>query len=85
MNDYNFDAISGKLHVVTEFCPGGALRNLLIRSRVHGSSECQRKSVNLASTIHQNQLLKIAADVTNGMAHLSSQKVLNCSVFLILA
>ena len=70
----NFNQISGKFHVVTEFCPGGALRDLLLKSRVH-LSENLPKYVNLASTLHQNDLLKFAADISNGMAHLSSQKV----------
>ena len=67
---------SGKLHVVTEFCPGGALRDILIKSRVHRSSEDKQKYViNLASTLHEKDLLKIAAEISSGMAHLSSQKV----------
>ena len=64
--------------MVTEFCSGGGLRDLLIKSRVHRSSEDQQKYVNLASTLHQKDLLKIAVDVCNGMAHLASRKVLHC-------
>ena len=74
--DY-YDTISGKLHVVTEFCPGGALRNFLIESRVPYLSDNKPKYANIASKLHQTELLKIAADVSNGMAHLSSQKVLH--------
>ena len=75
--DY-YDTISGKLHVVTEFCPGGALRNFLIDSRVHCLSDNKQKYANIASKLHHTELLKIAADVSYGMAHLSSQKVLHC-------
>ena len=63
---------SGKMHLVTEFCSGGSLRKLLIDSRVYSSSD----HANMVSTLNQNQLLKVAVDIANGMAHLSSQKVL---------
>ena len=64
--------ISGKMHILTEFCPGGSLRKLLIDSRV-----CSLPGhVNMVSTLNHRQLLKNAVDVANGMVHLSSQKVL---------
>ena len=66
---------SGKLHVITEFCCGGNLRHLLINSRVYPSEESSTNYINLASKLNHRQLLKIAADVANGMIHLSSQKV----------
>ena len=64
--------ISGKMHILTEFCSGGSLRKLLIDSRVYSSPSY----TNMVSTLNHNQLLKFAVDVANGMAHLSSQKVL---------
>ena len=65
---------SGKLHIVTEFCSGGSLRNLLIKSRVN-PSENSPDYINMTSTLSHRELLKLAVDVANGMAHLSSQKV----------
>ena len=57
---------------MTEFCSGGSLRHLLINSRVNPS----KNSVDyMASTLNHRELLKLAVDVANGMAHLSSQKV----------
>ena len=58
-----------------EFCPGGNLRSLLIKSRVYPSEENSSNYINLASTLNHRQLLKVAADIANGMAHLSAQKV----------
>ncbi|XP_028390734.1 uncharacterized protein LOC114515639 isoform X2 [Dendronephthya gigantea] len=67
--------IEGKLHVITEFCPGGSLRSLLINSRIERKEEhLPFTYVNLASTLNHRQLLKIAADISSGMIHLSSQK-----------
>ena len=71
---------SGKLHIVTELCPGGSLLELLINSRVYPSNENSSNYINMASTLNQRQLLKISADIANGMVHLSSQKV--CDVFI---
>jgi serine/threonine protein kinase len=58
-----------------EFCPGGNLRNLLIKSRVYPSEEKSSNYINLASTLNHRQLLKIAADIANGMDHLATHKV----------
>ena len=60
------------MHILTEFCSGGSLRKLLIDSRVYSSPSY----TNMVSTLNHNQPLKFAVDVANGMAHLSSQKVL---------
>jgi hypothetical protein len=65
----------GKLHVITELCTGGNLRHLLINSRVYPSGENSSNYINLSSTLNHRQLVKIAADISNGMVHLSSQKV----------
>ena len=59
--------VSGKLLVVTEFCPGGNLRNFLRSSRVDYQ--------NLTPSLNDRQLLKIALDVVSGMVHLSHHKV----------
>ena len=67
---------SGKLHIVTEFCSGGSLRNLFIKSRVI-PLENSTDSINMTSTLSHHELLKFAVDVANGMTHLSSQKVSN--------
>ncbi|XP_028419117.1 fibroblast growth factor receptor 4-like [Dendronephthya gigantea] len=70
--------IEGKLHLITEFCPGGSLRSLLINSRIQRKEEdFPAKYVNLASTLNHGQLLKIAADISNGMIHLSSQRIVH--------
>ncbi|CAB4024252.1 tyrosine- kinase receptor Tie-1-like, partial [Paramuricea clavata] len=63
-----------KLHVVIEFCPGGNLRNFLLNSRVYPSTENSSNYINMTSTLNHRQLLKIAVDISNGMAHISSQK-----------
>jgi serine/threonine protein kinase len=71
-----FHNTSGNLHVVIEFCPGGNLRNLLLNSRVgYPSPENSSNYINMTSTLNHRQLLKIAVDISNGMVHLSSQKV----------
>ena len=62
------------MHIVTEFCSGGSLRHLLINSRVN-PSENSPDYINMTSTLNHRELLKLAVDVANGMAHLSSQKV----------
>ena len=62
------------MHIVTEFCSGGSLRNLLIKSRVN-PSEDSPDYINMTSTLNHRQLLKLAVDVANGMVHLSAQKV----------
>jgi hypothetical protein len=65
--------------VVIEFCPGGNLRNLLLNSRVgYPSPENSSNYINMTSTLNHRQLLKIAVDISNGMIHLSSQKVFSC-------
>ena len=65
--------------MVIEFCPGGNLRNLLLNSRVsYPSQENSSNYINMTSTLNQRQLLKIAVDISNGMVHLSSQKVFRC-------
>ena len=69
--------IAGKLHIVTEFCSGGSLRNLLLKSRIT-TTENLPDYINMASTLNHRELLKLAVDVASGMAHLSSQKV--CAV-----
>ena len=66
---------SEKLHVVIEFCPGGNLRNSLLNSRVYPSPKNSSNYINMTSTLNHRQLLKIAVDISNGMAHISSQKV----------
>ena len=65
--------------MVTEFCTGGSLRNLLINSRIN-PSENSPDYINMTSTLNHRELLKLAVDIANGMAHLSSQKV--CVVIL---
>lgn len=65
----------GKLHVITEFCPGGNLRQILVNSRVESSEENLTKHNSVASTLNHRQLLKIAVDIANGMVHLSCRKV----------
>ena len=62
--------------MVTEFCSGGSLRNLLIKSRVN-PLENSADNINMTSTLSDRELLKIAVDVANGMTHVSSQKVSN--------
>ena len=62
--------------MVTEFCSGGSLRNLFIKSRVI-PLEYSTDSINMTSTLSHHELLKLAVDVANGMTHLSSQKVSN--------
>ena len=64
--------VSGKLLVVTEFCPGGNLRNFLRSSRIDYQ--------NLTSISNERQLLKIALDVVSGMVHLSHHKVSRCKM-----
>lgn len=65
---------SAKLHILTEFCSGGCLRNLLINSRVD-LPESLSNHVNVTSTLNHRQLLKIAVDIASGMIHLSSHEV----------
>ncbi|CAB4027415.1 Fibroblast growth factor receptor 1 [Paramuricea clavata] len=67
-------SIGGKLHVITELCTGGSLRHLLINSRVYPSEKNSSNYINLSSTLNHRQLVKIAADISSGMVHLSSQK-----------
>ena len=73
--------IAGKLHIVTEFCSGGSLRNLLLKSRIT-TTENSPNYMNMASTLNHRELLKLAVDVASGMAHLSSQKVCVIVFFL---
>ena len=62
--------------MVIEFCPGGNLLNVLLNSRVgYPSPENSSSFINVTSTLNHRQLLKIAEDISNGMIHLSSQKV----------
>jgi serine/threonine protein kinase len=65
-----------------EFCPGGNLRNLLVKSRVYPSEEKSSNYINLASTLNHRQLLKIAADIANGMDHLATHKVYEGSLII---
>ena len=68
-------SMEGKLLVVTEFCPGGSLLKYLRRSRISSNQEESRpKYLNVTSTLNHRQLLQLAADVANGMVHLSAQK-----------
>ena len=69
-----YSCFSGKLHIVTEFCSGGSLQNLLIKSRINPLEDSPDYK-NMASTLNHRELLKLAVDVANGMAHLSSQNV----------
>ena len=63
--------------MVTEFCPGGNLRKFLIKSRVSDKTNFSvSNDVNITSTLSERHLLKLAADVANGMVHLSSQNVI---------
>ena len=71
----NYLFILGKLHVITEFCSGGNLRQFLINSRVDSFEENSTRYIDFKSTLGHRQLLKIAVDIANGMVHLSSQKV----------
>ena len=72
--------------MVTEFCPGGNLKKFLIKSRISDNPNTATPHyvnvtstsdyVNITSTLSHRHLLKIAADVASGMAHLSSQNVI---------
>ena len=63
--------------MVTEFCPGGNLRKFLVKSRICDNlSDSHHIYVNVASTLSERHLLKLAADVASGMVHLSSQNVI---------
>ncbi|XP_028401197.1 proto-oncogene tyrosine-protein kinase receptor Ret-like [Dendronephthya gigantea] len=65
----------GKLLVVTEFCFHGNLKKFLIKSRVSSDSEILTPIyANIKSTLDHRELLRIARDVANGMAHLSANK-----------
>ena len=79
-----FFLFSGRLLMVTEFCPGGNLRKFLIKSRITDNSlagnvnkTSESDYININSTLSHRQLLKFAVDVACGMVHLSSQNVEN--------
>ena len=68
----------GKLHVITEFCPGGNLRQFLIKTRVSCREDVSKNIyTSMMSTLNCFELLQIALDIANGMVHLASQKVLS--------
>ena len=69
--------------MVTEFCPGGNLRKFLRKSRVISDTKSSRPNY-ITSTLSYRELLKLATDVANGMAHLSAQKVFGDSLYYVI-
>ena len=69
--------------MVTELCPGGNLRKFLRKSRVISDTKSSRPNY-ITSTLSYRQLLKLATDVANGMAHLSAQKVFGDSLYYVI-
>ena len=62
--------------VITEYCSRGNLRKILRKSRIERFYENSSESyINIVSTLSHRILLKLAADVANGMKHLASHQV----------
>ena len=70
------------LCVIIEYVSGGSLDNLLRCSRVQTHMD-DPSYANIWSRLTERELLKIAADVANGMTHLESKQVSCSSAFQI--